>query len=1268
MKKKRNIQSRLFILPLIVLSFLLVSVGLFLNSYAFTEPVQSVFFSSKALSYEEKAPGSIGITKSAEWTEKGSARITFDLDTIMDVNSRNTDLIFVLDASRFMAGEWGQVLKQSLKELSSALLSNPENRLSLITFGEEGNILTDFTNDSEEFSLLIDSIVFQNIGRSYYQGLLKVDEVLKEYQPVEGKDCIVYFIAGGVPIGDHPNQVGEYHYLKSRYPYLTIRGIPYLWSSEASDSNGEFFNRFHEISDEQFPVDKDTIRDELLRLMMNPIAYEELVVTDFINTEYFEVEDVSDIKASSGDVKIEGEIVSWDLSKIQSGAHETLTIDVEVKDKNNIKKGYYATNQKENLSYRIEGTEETIESLESPVLLSHYNVSYDANPPTGCNLSDIPASFSALVYDTIEIDSRRLVCDGYQFAGWKVVSEKAWQMNDDYFMMPEEDVILRAEWSKLSIGKSMDGEIFTVYPPIIQSVEYAGNDKIWKYKSSATRIVFQNEIQNINNQKASYDISQEGNGSVIARIVPNVGSSNTYTIYIQGEGGVIANENSANLFDSFSVLESIEGLEYFDTSNATNMDGMFAKCPKLKSLDISSFDTSNVEIMTFMFLRNTSLTDLNLSGLDTSKVTNMRWMFRECSALESLDISSFDTSNVTNMSYMFYQCKLLESLDLSHFDTSNVTDMSYMFQECKVITNFNLNNFDTSKVTNMAYMFNNCNELTTLDLSSFDTSSVTNMMYMFYQCKLLESLDLSHFKTSNVTDMSYMFFECQSLKNLLVSGFDVRNVTNMQQMFRNCDNLLTLDLSGFVTSNVTDMQRMFEHCINLQVLDISNFDTSRVTTMDCMFQNCQSLINLNLSHLDTSNVTNMNSMFNQCFKLENLDVHNFDTTKVTNMGSMFNGCYELISLDLSSFNTTNVIDLNSMFYNCRKLVSLDIHSFETGKVTNMKNLFLECWSLTEINFDITKFKTNNVKDMSSMFSMCGKVQVLNLSNFNTAKVTTMASMFQGCSSLESLDLSNFDTSNVTTMARMFQNCSNLNDLDSHSFNTENVTNMIFMFFECRAFSSLDLRHFNVSKVSNMQNMFSGSTGLTSLILDDWNTSSLVKTDWMFNMCWKLESLDLSSFDTSNVTNMEGMFDECIALKTLNVSSFNTSKVSNMGRMFGKCRVLETLDVSNFDTSMVTSMRRMFQECYELVNIDLSGFDFTKITDTSQMFADCRRIVTTLNIRNTVIPTYTEMFTSAAIEEGSGITINYVESTSSLVDQLLTTKSENSNVVKGTLIV
>ena len=311
----------------------------------------------------------------------------------------------------------------------------------------------------------------------------------------------------------------------------------------------------------------------------------------------------------------------------------------------------------------------------------------------------------------------------------------------------------------------------------------------YPYKSSITKIVMEDEM-NPKETELVWDVSSEKNGSVMSYLVPNEDDT-TYTLYLQSDGGIKANSNSSYLFFGFSNLESIEGLEYLDTSKVTSMSFMFNDCRNLTSLDVSQFDTSKVTNMSSMFMSCGRLTNLDVSSFDTSNVTNMGFMFNGC-GLTSLDVSSFNTSKVTNMSSMFNNCVWLTSLDVSSFDTSNVTSMSAMFQSCRRLTNLDVSHFDTSKVTDMHSMFSDCRGLTNLDVSHFDTSKVTNMSSMFASCTKLINLNVSHFDTSNVTDMRSMFMSCGRLTNLDVSSFDTSKVTNMSSMFENMSTLVIL--------------------------------------------------------------------------------------------------------------------------------------------------------------------------------------------------------------------------------------------------------------------------------------------------------------------------------------------------------------------------------------------------------------------------------------------------------------------------------------------
>ena len=269
---------------------------------------------------------------------------------------------------------------------------------------------------------------------------------------------------------------------------------------------------------------------------------------------------------------------------------------------------------------------------------------------------------------------------------------------------------------------------------------------------------------------------------------------------------------TAKWFYDCNALKQIEGLEYLNTSEVTDMSRMFYGCSALTSLDLKHFNTQNVTNMKGMFRRCSALTSLDLQHFNTQNVTDMRIMFDDCKALKTLDLQNFNTQNVTDMYGMFWKCAALTSLDLKHFNTQNVIEMSLMFDGCAALTSLNLTNFNTQKVTSMCWMFHGCKALTSLDLKHFNTQNVVKMWSMFDGCAALPSLDLQHFNTQNVTDMSRMFSDCSALTSLDLQHFNTQNVTNMRGMFSGCSALTSLDLKNFETQNVTDMSSMFFAC------------------------------------------------------------------------------------------------------------------------------------------------------------------------------------------------------------------------------------------------------------------------------------------------------------------------------------------------------------------------------------------------------------------------------------------------------------------------
>ena len=301
----------------------------------------------------------------------------------------------------------------------------------------------------------------------------------------------------------------------------------------------------------------------------------------------------------------------------------------------------------------------------------------------------------------------------------------------------------------------------------------------------------------------AWDVSEEGDGSVLAWVKPN---GEYYDLFIAADGGVNAGKACADLFAGYINLESILFSNCFHTDGAESMARMFFGCSKLNQIDCLRFETSDVKDMSRMFFK--------------------------CSDLEQLDLSSFNTASVETMYYMFWRCLGLTELNLSSFDTSSVKTMSGMFEWCGNLEQIDLSSFDTASVEEMQSMFSYCLQLSKLDLSHFDTAKVKNMSTMFHYCESLRELDISSFRTDNVEQASWMFYNCKELKKLDVSGFDTSNMVDMGQMFSWCISLDGLDLSGFDTSSAENMSEMFYCCPCVTVDQVSHFSTKKVMRYD----------------------------------------------------------------------------------------------------------------------------------------------------------------------------------------------------------------------------------------------------------------------------------------------------------------------------------------------------------------------------------------------------------------------------------------------------
>lgn len=541
--------------------------------------------------------------------------------------------------------------------------------------------------------------------------------------------------------------------------------------------------------------------------------------------------------------------------------------------------------------------------------------------------------------------------------------------------------------------------------------------------------------------------------------------------------------------DDKYVAGRIRDIKYLDTSNVTNMKGMFYQYSGT-SFDISGFDTSKVTDMSGMF-QNTLISNLDFSGWDTSNVTNMKNMLSGC-LIGTLDLRSFNTSKVTDMSGMFAGGTIIigesitTQIDVSSFDTSKVTDMSYMFRN-RDAYELDLSNFDTSKVTDMSYMFAGA-DADKIDISSFNTSKVTNMSNMFYGCDAYE-LDVSSFNTSKVENMEGMFssVKCEKLD---LSGFNTSNVTNMKSMFSSAS-CRKLDVSGFDTSNVKSMKSMFSGSL-LESIDISSFNTSKVTDMSYMFSVCSNLRTINMGDIDTSNVKNMNGMFRKCTSLRTLDIGPLltDNTETTYDGIFDDVCIYRYSVTTSRHKEYSKSLASKLYSMCEgDWVDKTTGAINPQERSTIGHVYEACtsgsWGTCRWNYNIYNKKLTisggsagtylwQYTDDAPWAGWKGDIRIINITgniDFNNwdravklnllfenyvsleefygidkldlSKATTVNNMFDGCSKLHTIDVSNMKIGSNVNVSYMFNGCYSLKQIDFSSWDGSNTIRKIF---------------------------------------------------------------------------------------------------------------------------------------------------------------------------------------------------------------------------------
>ena len=605
----------------------------------------------------------------------------------------------------------------------------------------------------------------------------------------------------------------------------------------------------------------------------------------------------------------------------------------------------------------------------------------------------------------------------------------------------------------------------------------------------------------------------------------------------------------------------------------------------------------------YWFYEMTNLTTIEgLNYLNTENMISMNGMFAYCSSLTSIDVGHFNTDNSEDMGGMFYGCSGVSSLDVSHFNTSKVTNMYGMFQDCSGLTTLDVSHFNTSKVITMGSMFQNCSGLTMLDLGSFNINKVENLSQIFSGCSNLATIYVGGGwfvgESTPSVDYSNMFYGCTSLVGGQGTHYN-NNPSSMDSNYAVADNP-SAGMPGYMTGKCyviydpdnTTLTFYYDYLANTrqgivyypiwypsspdwyrdltaksvtQVVFDPSFAEVRPTSTLGWFYGMNQLSSVSgMEYLNTEDVTNMENMFNGCSALTSLDLSTFSTPNLQIMNKMFYGCYNLTTIYASDLWTTQSDTYGTeVFYDCGRLVGdkgttyssiyedyvyahLDGGPSDPGYFSEVPQpQAYACYTPENTTLTFYYDKQRSTREGTTYDLNTDSDDPIWYADGKNPSVTQVA-----------FDAS-FADARPTSTKEWFRDMSEIQSISGLEYlNTENVTNMSSMFNGCSGITSLDLSHFNTAKVKNMGALFRDCSGLKSVNLSGFITASVSIISQMFYGCSSLTSLDLSSFNTRVVVLATGMFMNCNNLVTIYASDeWSTQYTMAHNDMFTGCTSL-----------------------------------------------------------------------------------------------------------------
>lgn len=299
-------------------------------------------------------------------------------------------------------------------------------------------------------------------------------------------------------------------------------------------------------------------------------------------------------------------------------------------------------------------------------------------------------------------------------------------------------------------------------------------------------------------------------------------------------------------FADLTNLETIGGLERIDTSEVTDMSGMFQNCSNLKSLPIQHLKTDSVVLAPSMFEGCSSLAEMDLSELNMKNTIDMSKFMSGCSSVKLIKFPQTRDVQTLSRAFEFVGLSSQYLTFEGELNTSNCEDMSYMFNRSSTHSYQFAENFDTSSLKNAEGMFYECG-IMEIDLSKWNTSNLETTKQMFYMNQFMTKCNTSDWDMSSLKNCESMFYKCGNIREMDLGWTNVKDIQNAAYLFKFCFVVETIDISCFNGILIGDSREMFSDCYGLTTIYCDGFETD---VSDNMFLECTELKGFNEKRVD----------------------------------------------------------------------------------------------------------------------------------------------------------------------------------------------------------------------------------------------------------------------------------------------------------------------------------------------------------------------------------------------------------------------------------